>query len=88
LKRRVRDIINPGRDLGHVDGKKMGATSTGVFVALEAQLESTQKESRKQSEQLLKESNVPLMVDNSKGESTSVDRVCEKKDGVFCNECD
>ena len=27
LKKRVRDIIEPGRDLGHVDGKKSAAPS-------------------------------------------------------------
>jgi hypothetical protein len=92
LKRRVRDIIDPGKDLGHVDGKKIagaaeGGTSTGNFAALEAKLESVQRESKKQNEHLLKESSVPLMVENSKGESTSVDKECVRKDGV-CNECD
>lgn len=28
LKRRVRDVIDPGRDLGHVDGKKKSVAST------------------------------------------------------------
>ena len=27
LKKRVRDVIEPGRDLGHVDGKKSAAAS-------------------------------------------------------------
>lgn len=30
LKRRVRDIIDPSRDLGHVDGKKKPVTSTST----------------------------------------------------------
>ncbi|KAI9675124.1 MAG: hypothetical protein M1817_001532 [Caeruleum heppii] len=32
LKRRVRDVIQPGRDLGHVDGKK-GATTAATGMA-------------------------------------------------------
>jgi hypothetical protein len=83
LKRRVRDIIDPGRDLGHVDGKKRstGAAdvssshyySTGNATAPEAQLENSQRDNQMQEKHLLAKSNVPLRDDNLEWKSTSVD---------------
>lgn len=42
LKRRVRDIIEPGRDLGHVDGKKTVMNTRSGLVSEQENLDGNQ----------------------------------------------
>jgi len=42
LKKRVRDIIDPGRDLGHVDGRKKTPTLAAGETSTENQLSGTE----------------------------------------------
>lgn len=39
LKRRVRDIVDPDRDLGHVDGKKKSTSASGTEAARDASVQ-------------------------------------------------
>lgn len=43
LKKRVRDVIDPGRDLGHVDGKKKPITEPVVPMVSGKQTEEMQQ---------------------------------------------
>lgn len=45
LKRRVRDCIDPSRDLGHVDGKKAISSATTIPAASTSEFASTPKPS-------------------------------------------
>lgn len=46
LKRRLRDVIDPGRDLGHVDGKKTATSSEKVEIAKAGRLPEQEQQEK------------------------------------------
>jgi len=72
LKRRVRDVIEPGRDLGHVDGKKM--KNDGPAHEVKMELGNVGEKSQ-------------VHVDGNRNKETQAVKVKEENSQNVCEDC-
>lgn len=97
LKKRVRDIIDPGRDLGHVDGKKKTTGMSEAPASDDVPSEQTLVEGpetavRPKAIRQLKSHDgerkfTPMDVDSSEAKEGRKAEVKRNPDGRICEDC-